>query len=605
MSENRKWILLLTVMCTMAALLYFTRLNYFSCFVDDEFQSAAIARNFAQGRGFLKNDGTEYRRAWPATILLAGWIRVFGPSEIACRSLSALYGVLFIASVVYITWKMYASIGYSLVVCSFLLAEPTLTYYFRFTRMYSLAVLLSVWLYFFLYRVITERGARSIIYILATGIIGYLAYETHVNSVVPVVGAALFVILEAVIRKEKKNRYPAILISALGLAATANILYIKARHHFLFDYLGVFDKLRDMGSLFGNIRKEYFMYLIGTPYVWVVSAVCAVILFISLVYTRKFERKEWYLFLLSAWTVFFFVFLTDRYYASKYILMAVPLYIAFISIAWLKLSSLSPKAGKVSLYAVLLVGAVLWGRAFFKYTFTDNPKDMNYRMAFSRISEWYDVESETVPIIADKLRQSYLGQYVPNYENVPFDRATDMDIWLSFAKDHPDGIACVELIKSKKLKQGALTVMTDWTDQLSGPGVDDSNVYVSHYLFLMPYRKSSVINPGSSVVTCKAGDEYADFTVDCDKLATLLDTGGVRSTSDSALFCRLQFSTRSGEIIRRRIAFIIPPESEGILEYRAEASLWRNIDLSGVMDVKADRDMLLYSDGENHTLEGN
>ena len=70
------WILLTVFACALAAAVYFTNLLYQPCFVDDEFISARTAKNFAAGMGFYEKETLRYTRAWPATLLLAGWIRL-------------------------------------------------------------------------------------------------------------------------------------------------------------------------------------------------------------------------------------------------------------------------------------------------------------------------------------------------------------------------------------------------------------------------------------------------------------------------------------------------------------------------------------------------
>ena len=96
----------------LASAIFFSDIAiYNTSFTNDEFQSVSVAQNLLEGNGFVRSTDLtapqKYTRAWPAAILLAAWMKVFGISELSCKGLSAVYGILFVISAVYITYKLF------------------------------------------------------------------------------------------------------------------------------------------------------------------------------------------------------------------------------------------------------------------------------------------------------------------------------------------------------------------------------------------------------------------------------------------------------------------------------------------------------------------
>lgn len=211
MEKKLVWAFITILICILAVILYLGSALRTTSFSNDEFQSATTAYNLLNGNGFLKTDTYDgvatYTRAWPATILLAGWIKLWGMSEITCRSLSIVYGVLFILSIIYISNRMFKSIGYSLIVSLMCVAETSLTKYFGITRMYSLEMLLVVWMYYFIFRVLeweNNSRKRNVLYAVTTTIISFFTYETHVNAMLPLGGGGGFYCYSGVCYEEEK-----------------------------------------------------------------------------------------------------------------------------------------------------------------------------------------------------------------------------------------------------------------------------------------------------------------------------------------------------------------------------------------------------------------
>jgi uncharacterized membrane protein len=120
-------------------------------------------------------------------LLLRGWLSIFGDSEYAVRSLSAVIGVL----VIVVVYQLGVAIAGRWLGLSASLLTAVSPFYVRYSgeaRMYMLAALLTGASFLFLIRLLEERSRRdSVLYVLATTLLLY----THVYG--------LFVLLAQVI----------------------------------------------------------------------------------------------------------------------------------------------------------------------------------------------------------------------------------------------------------------------------------------------------------------------------------------------------------------------------------------------------------------------
>ena len=120
-------------------------------------------------------------------ILLVLWTKLFGISELALRSLSAVLGVVLIMSTYYVGSRT-ISTRVGVIASVLLLVNPVALYYSQEARMYTLVPLLILFSTFYFYRLLTKPDKKNIIlYIMISSIfmytdyLGVLLLLTHVS----------------------------------------------------------------------------------------------------------------------------------------------------------------------------------------------------------------------------------------------------------------------------------------------------------------------------------------------------------------------------------------------------------------------------------------
>ena len=149
----------------LAAALRFVQLGHDSVWVDEAF-SARVAN---LGLTDLVRTATSEDTNPPLYyVLLHGWIDVFGDSETALRSLSAVVGVLLVF-VVFKLGDQLSSARAGLLAAGLAAVSEFLVHYSQEARVYSLLGLLSACSYYFLLEILDElRPWRIAWYVLAT-----------------------------------------------------------------------------------------------------------------------------------------------------------------------------------------------------------------------------------------------------------------------------------------------------------------------------------------------------------------------------------------------------------------------------------------------------
>lgn len=501
------WLSVTVILCVAAFLEYYCRWRWNTSFVNDEFQSVTTAINLSKGNGFIKNDRlgegiASYTRGWPATVLLAGWIKLFGISETACRSLSTVYGTLAVLSTVYITRKMFKDLGYSVLVSLLFIAEPVCGLYFAQCRMYSLEILCVIWLYYFIYCALNGKsswkseacsGKKELLreyldlhwgYVTASLVLLVLCFEIHVNSAIPLGGVVCYVMVQAIRGRKKKYVLLAGMVIAGGIICLVNYLFYLVTGNFII-MQHVFGQLAYYAASI-NIQLDYLIYILETTGALVVSVICFFLIAITWIKQKQLDDKIIYLLCLVVFTVIFFVlFSSGRYtFRDRYIVMLVPLAMALFAYAYLILKKWNRFVAYVVLTGMIwYTGSSIKNDVYFRMT-TENACNTDFITAYSKIGEYYDLEAEQIPIVQSYMRSYYSEQVLQNIVYTIIDRENDFDIWKDFAREYPEGIITVEQIKLNYLKQSVPLMVQNWTDRLSGPGVDNTYVNVSHYNFL-------------------------------------------------------------------------------------------------------------------------
>ncbi len=622
-SEKNKWImwcLMALFLLLLAAILYFSSANYTTSFTNDEFQSASVAMNYSEGKGFVSKTGlrgpSEYTRAWPATLLLAGWIKLWGFSEVSCRSLSAVYGLLFVLSAIFITYKMFKNIWYSFVSVSAMVVQYNLVKYFSTTRMYSLEMLLSIWLYYFLYMGISKKNPfakrktetdsnekNSIIaelldyhwgYIISAIPLLYLCRHTMINSLIPILGVCFYIIVKAFASKEKKYVF-GVIIGFTGIALIGiNFLLYLINGKFLF--LSVLFKAL-MHHFQPSFLPEYFKFVLGAGFAGRFYFALPIILFIAITCIVKKHIDDVMVFIICivSATVLFFVFFTGSHpFTERYILMLVPWAIMLYAYAVICLDMWETKLSLIFIIGGLVFELLYGGRRIYMYCFTENPNDTDFLTAYSKIGEYYDIEAETVPVTYSYLRAYYYTQIIPEEKitlstSVPRDTATDA--FIKMGTECGEGIVTCEEIKMHLLKQGLSNIIYNWTDRISGVGVDKTNVNISYYCFLKP-NADETGNADAAMLS----DGNLSICLSEDMIARIL---AVDDDPDVA-FVKINMKMSDGTDIERHFCLLMPDmvDNIGPIRYTLSNDLARKLDLNLVSSVVFNPEIAVYSDGE-------
>ena len=504
--KRKRRILTLLIVCAVGAVLYTGRALWNTSFVNDEFQSVSVAWNFLHGDGLVRNttlgvEKTPYVRGWPSTVLLSLWMWVFGSSEIALRELSALYGVLFLASIYYISYRAFHSTGYSVILCIGCLAEKYLTIYFGTVRMYSLEILMGVWLYYFTYKALTLHNPwmkkrdgflRSLLdfhwgYAAAAGVLLFFSYWNHVNALIPLGGCLLFVFYKAFRTGEKRYVYiSAMVAAAAGLMAALCVIYVR---------MGGESTSQKLGSVFAVVtyyvsgfypQAEYLEY-IGEVSGGVGISIAAIVVILWRVRKEKCcDDRIMYVLLMVVFSLLFFSFFSaGRYlFKNKYILICVPLAIAFYAYSYLCLKKYHQRLAIWLLAGCVLCGGISVAGNVRQLYLEENTSDTDFITAYGKIGYYYNLETQTVPVIGQMTRAWYFEKVVPSSAAGNLERECSFDSWRAFAQTYPEGIVTCEEIKIHNLSQDVPRIILNWTDRLSGTGIDNTGVNVSGYCFL-------------------------------------------------------------------------------------------------------------------------
>lgn len=587
LQRHRKQAFIITgaILCIVAALQYFTNLSFYSCFVDDEFQSAEAARQVAL------TGTTEYDRAYPVTWVLAQWIRLVGYSEVSCRALSAIVGIASVASLVYITGRLCDSIGYTAIVGLLFIAEPFLTYYFRFTRMYAFAVLATIWLYYLIYRGLTYRAW----YLLIAFPLAYLAYQIHINCLILMLGVVCFILVKAICTRKRAYLIFSVIVLAFAIFSLINYVFYRVNGEFFFNYKDFY------GTLAGNITFEklpdlsYLSYILQVTNLPVLSVILIGIVIGLCIYGKKMEDPLLYVFLITFGTTVFFCFFSDRYFSEQYILMVAPFAILTYAFAYIKMKECWEKVSYVLFAFLVIVSVFFIGRSVITFAKGVNPKNMDFRTAYAKIGDYYDLDTEEVPVMNSLVRTEYTDHLIAYMKPCSFDREEDMEIWLNFGQNYPDGIVTVEWLKMPQLTQNVQDVILNWSNRISGEGMDESGVNVSYYYYVKPQEITETHQ--DELVKAYSSDDSIYVDVDYSDWNALWEC----KQNPEMLFVVLDLETNN-DGLTEKIGLYIPDQFEMeigddvISRYRIPIEKIRGEKIEEVKGVSIQPEMAVYGD---------
>lgn len=495
----------------------------------DEYITFDVSAGFAKTGKFYLWDfhhqilkDRSYTRAWPHTVLLGLWFRIFGINVVAGRVLSAIFGVLFVVSLFYITKRIYQNYYISLLSCLFVMTNSTVVTIFRQIRMYSLWMLVTLWLIYFIYRMLTAepdyKGTNpvswfwqknlnfSVKYIIASVLLLILGYYTQVNTLAIGAGVCLFFLYLLIFKREGRY-FTATIIIGITVLMIALILPWMIRMSPAVD--NIYWWIVTSGNVAiredVNIRYWYWLedFVHSKDFFWA-SFGCMIIAFFKTIIKRRDEKLDFsvYMLLVTGSTMVCFLFLLSRYYAARYFLYIAPL--IAILMAWgivetftiIKWKPLVLAATAVSILCV----AVNVKQEYIEVY--DNPKICRHRQVYEIVkadAQTEMPEDESIAIAGYDFRDYYGVQVLENYETAEFDRENDMEILKDFAVEHPDGYVLVESAKINGFPEVIKSFIQRYSEHIAGEGIDSYNIETVRYHFLNPMEKSSDIADHTAV----------------------------------------------------------------------------------------------------------
>jgi hypothetical protein len=155
---------------------------------------------------------------------------------------------------------------------------------------------------------------------------------------------------------------------------------------------------------------------------------------------------------------------------------------------------------------------------------------------------------------------------------------------MELVERYPEGIVTVEKIKTDNLKISIPDIILNWTDRLSGMGIDNTGVNVSHYNFFK----------------CEGSPKEASEPVICDKegvsvylSADLLDEIYSKGEDTRTLFIGVNIGNEKTQFF----GLILPSDHDGTISYRIDNDRIHNITVSEGTEAVIDK-AAVYSDGK-------
>lgn len=577
--QNKKniWLLLFVCVGILASLRMFWQIggDYFTFL--DEYPTFDVAAGFARSGKFyfwdfhrqvLSNDS--YTRAWPHTLLLAGWFQMFGINVVAGKTLSGVFGVLFVLSLFYITGKLYDDMYISCLSCLLVMTNSTVITVFRQIRMYSLWLLVMVWLIYFLFRMMTAEprvreplsggafaGVRnhivcwwqknlnfSVWYILLSLLFLVLSYFVHVNTLAIGVGIIAFYLYLLAVKRER--RYVSALFVVTGLVLLVVLAFLLLPHYGgtveELDLWGVIAKnvsLREeVNERYWNWTEDFFH---NVQFFWF-SLVCFVTALVIQCVKKKDEKQTLafdftvYLFLATGSSLVCFLYLLKRYYQARYILYIAPMLAVLAAWGIVECCGvLAEICGRyqqrlakyilpfVSVCCVLLLGISMGQQYIEVYA---NEEICYHRQVYEIVKKDGEthLDDGTIPIVAFDFRNYYAVQVLPDYAVANLDRENDADIWMNFAKEYPEGYLMLESAKINGFPEVTKRFVQDYSERVTGEGLDSYNIETVRYHFLDPVKGDGEEMESDVIIAYECVDSPEGM-----RLRIRLDTGKLDS----------------------------------------------------------------------------
>jgi 4-amino-4-deoxy-L-arabinose transferase-like glycosyltransferase len=502
--ENNKFkivcsVILFILIILLGTFLRMYRLGSFD-FREDEFQVVGAAAGYLNTGEYYswdwlknapgcleKNSDCMYTRAWPHTWLIAQSYKIFGISEWSSRLPSVFWGVLMIVISYFAANLFLKNESLSLLMAFIVSVNPFYLSFSRYTRMYALLHPLFLLLFVFIFKLISENNRFFIfgkkinslikehfnfnyLYLIPVIFLLSLNYLIHINSLVILPIILLYVILAFVFID--RRRYFG--LSLIGLFFSSIILILYRFTHLLPNFSMHL-------SFFGRRNYEYLNYVTNFPFPVNIAKILLVLgIFIYfLIKNSKLREKILYLYTTLCFSLFFFIFIANRYSGAGYISHIMPAAVFLLLWIYSLITRLFNSKIRIILYILPAVLAV--NSLAFSYGSLYNNENFygKYSLAYRDIVENFNTQTDV--LFGQYLRPFYLRGignvmmismlYDKKYSFVQFlndlQENNDKTIWVTW-----------ETRKTYHLNDDVVEYIKNNFKQIHGSGVDNLNIEI-------------------------------------------------------------------------------------------------------------------------------
>lgn len=443
----------------------------------------------------------EYQRAWPHTWLVANSFKILSISEWSSRIVSVFFGLVFYI-VAYPIGKFFTgNKNIALLFLFTLVFNPSYLDIFRLTRMYALLLPLFLIMAYTFYRGLTEELTINIKYkklntivnkylnfnyyfLIASVLLLYLTYLIHINALVILPAAYIYVLIMAFLEKKKKYLFLSfagailfvILLFYKQLGYTGSIFYLLSR---VLSFISI-----------GETRAYAFNYsyldsLFQYPFGLYAGCLLAIFL-IFLVFNKKQlieERTKRYIYLYTIviFSLIFFIFFADRYASFVYIAHITPFSIILIIVCfWYISEKLLKYSNQIKIVFVLIAFVVItYYNALTKLYGNDHIYG-NFQEAYQVIIDNYNCEEEV--IFGQYLRTFYLRDLVgAKTIDMLYDEKYAYHEFMQDLDNFEAGWLTWETRKDYHINPEIVRFIDKNFIKYHGKGIDDTKVEVYYY----------------------------------------------------------------------------------------------------------------------------
>ena len=503
--SSRVTVVGLGVLLVVASVLYFYRLRSMHLY-GDEHQVVEAAAGFYHTGEFVRWDwhsgepvgettdtaGARYDRAWPHTVLIAASYEIFGISVWSSRLPSVLAGLSSVL-ISYYCFRFFTELrSVAFAGTAGVVLAPALIYFFRWTRMYSLVVPLTLVLAYLLYRITTERNTidfrneRVNTFVethldfhiglgLATLPLLYLGYAIHRNVLVVVPVAYLFVLYRYHLTRERRYAVAA-MTGLVGLFGFGLIATITDR----------FQESVELLSFFGRDNTVYISYLFQYPLQTAFGLIFFTIGLAAIHQIRAPSRRDKlvFLYIFSTFSIVFYVYIGDRYASVAYIVHVLPIVFVLVLYTYREfVLSFRTDWIRFALVAVLLLGLIVpfhvghHGHDYERVYYGDQ----DFSTTYGTIADNYSGGDEAV--FLQFPRRYYLDDLDEDADVIDMERDQEYspEEFYQHLDQYESGWFAWETIKSRHIDPEILNFIEENFEHHHGDEVDGTGIEVYYF----------------------------------------------------------------------------------------------------------------------------